>query len=187
MRVFDILNDPHKGKHIHVTRYVKTTSGLDIKIEHNVPSAGTNLQWVQIVSSNSGFFEFCKLLTYVDPFGVGGPVNTTPLPSMPGVCKADDLLPFYWTAADLAGGSGPGLTDKPSRPTPSKGRTWVQFITALTEVTGQSIRALVTIAWGFDRMADGSVRVAVVRRASKDDMASYFKALKLMYPSFTYA
>ena len=42
---------------------------------------------------------------------------------------------------------------RPSRPTPSKGRTWVQFITALTEVTGQSIRALVTIAWGFDRMA----------------------------------
>ena len=98
MRIFPIANGPHKGKSIHVTRYVKTATGVEINISHNVPTlAGKQLQWVQTVSSNNSFSVDCKMMTRVDPFGYGGAVNTVSLPSMPGLCKADDLLPFYWT------------------------------------------------------------------------------------------
>ncbi|MCI0429772.1 MAG: hypothetical protein L0210_04415 [Rhodospirillales bacterium] len=187
MRIFTIAKEPHKGKHIHVTRYVKTAEGVEIKIEHNIPTvAGKEIQWVQTVSSNRGFSVDCKMLTRVDPFGHGGTVNTVSLPAVPGICKADDLLPFYWTAADLAGGSGPGLSDAPSVPTPASGRTWTQFVTALTEVTGKNVHHLVAIAWGYDRMADGSVRVAVIRTPSTDEMRNHGKALKRMYPDYKY-
>src|SRR3954454_9235390 len=120
MREFPINIAPHSGKHIKVTRYVKTAEGVEIKIEHNATTSGTTqLQWVQTVSSNHGFSETCKMMTRVDPYGVGGAVNTVLLPGMPGVCKADDLLPFYWTAADLAAGFGPGLSDGPHVPAPA--------------------------------------------------------------------
>jgi hypothetical protein len=187
MRVFLIVKDPHKGKQINVTRYVKTDEGVKIRVEHNVPTvAGKEIQWVQTVSSNGGFSVDCKMLTRVDPFGHGGPVNTVSLPAVPGICKADDLLPFYWTAADLAAGSGPGLSDGPHAPAPAKGRTWTQFVTALTEVTGKHVHHLVAIAWGYDRMADGSVRVAVIRTPSTDEMRNHGKALKRMYPDYRY-
>jgi hypothetical protein len=187
MRVFLILREPHKGKQINVTQYVKTADGVKIKIEHNVPKVtGKETQWVQTVSSNGGFSVDCKMLTRVDPFGHGGAVNTVSLPAVPGICKADDLLPFYWTAADLAAGFGPGLSDGPHVPTPAKGRTWTQFVTALTEVTGKHVHHLVAIAWGYDRMADGSVRVAVIRTPTTDEMRNHGKALKRMYPDYRY-
>src|SRR6476469_2838043 len=111
MRVFTIQVATHKGKHIRVTRYVKTATGVEIKIEHNVPSvAGKEIQWVQTVASNAAIVKPCKMLVRVDPFGNWDPsIHKVSLPDVPGVCKADDLLPFYWTPADLAGGSGPGF------------------------------------------------------------------------------
>lgn len=187
MRIFPIANGPHKGKSIHVTRYVKTATGVEINISHNVPTlAGKQLQWVQTVSSNNSFSVDCKMMTCVDPFGYGGAVNTVSLPSMPGLCKADDLLPFYWTAADLAAGRGPGLSDGPSWPAPPKGRIWSNFVTALTEVTGNIVHHLVAISWGYDRMADGSVRENAIRYANHAEMRGHGLALKKMYPSFHY-
>jgi hypothetical protein len=187
MRIFAIANGHHKGKHIQVTKYVTTASGLDIAISHNVPTlAGKQLQWVQTVCSNNQFSKDCKMLTRVDPFGVGGAVNTVSLPAVPGLCKADDLLPFYWTAADLAAGSGPGLSDTPSWPPPAKGRIWSNFVTALTEVTEKTVHHLVAISWEYDRMADGSVRANVVRLAHTSEMHSHGQALKRMYPDYKY-
>jgi hypothetical protein len=187
MRKFLINNGPHKGKSIHVIRYVKTATGVEIRITHDVPTvAGKQLQWVQTVSSNSSFSVDCKMMTRVDPFGYGGPVNTVSLPSMPGLCKADDLLPFYWTAADLAAGKGPGLSDAPHWPAPAKGRIWNNFVTALTEVTGNVVHHLVAISWGYDRMADGSVRENAIFYANHAQMHAHGLALKRMYPSYHY-
>jgi len=187
MRIFAIAVGPHRGKHIHVTRYVKTAGGIEIQIAHNVPTrAGRQLQWVQTVTSNNNFAIDCKMLTRVDPFGHGGPVNTVALPSMPGLCMADDLLPFYWTAADLAAGNGPGFSDAPQWPAPPRGRIWNQFVTALTEVTGTTVHHLVAIRWGYDRMADGSVREDGIRKANMTEMHAHGTALKRMYPSFRY-
>jgi hypothetical protein len=187
MHFFPITAGPHKGKGITVTRYVKTDSGLEINIEHNVPTTpGKQIQWVQTVSSNNEFSKTCKMQTRVDPFGVGGSVNTVSLPAVPGICKADDLLPFYWTAADLAAGNGPGLSDSPSWPAPASGRIWSKFVTALAEVTGNTVHHLVAIAWGYDRMADGTVRAAVIRRPSPAEMKAHGQALKKMYPDYKY-
>jgi hypothetical protein len=125
--------------------------------------------------------------TRVDPFGAGGAVNTVALPSVSGPCMADDLLPFYWTAADLASGMGPELSDAPQVPPPATGRTWTCFVTALTEVTGTNVRRLVTIAWGYDRMANGDVRVAAVRLANHGEIVDHLAAVKRMYPTYKYS
>jgi hypothetical protein len=193
MRIFTIKAGPHKGKHIHVTRYVTTApgpdgrAGLEIKIAHNVPAvAGKQHQWVQTVSSNRGFSIDCGMLVRVDPFGHGGGVYNTPLPAVPGICMADDLLPFYWTAADLAAGAGPGLSDQPRAAAPAAGRTWTQFVTALAEVTGNHVHHLVAIFWGYDRMADGSVNPANIRPPTIAEMAAHGHALKRMYPAYKY-
>jgi hypothetical protein len=189
MRVFTIAEGPHKGKHIHVTRYVKSKSdtGMEIKISHNVPTRrGRELQWVQTVTSNNEFTVDCKMQTRVDPFGHGGPVNIISLPSMPGICKADDLLPFYWTAKDLEDGAGPGFSDEPAVAAPAKGRIWSQFTTALTEVTGKTVHHLVAISWGYDVMADGSVREDAIRYANRSEMYRHGQALKKMYPGWRY-
>jgi hypothetical protein len=187
MRIFTIAAGPHKDKHIQVTKYGQTDGGLDIQISHNVPtSTGKQLQWVQTVTSNGYFSQVCKMLTRVDPFGVGGTVNTVSIPAVPGICKADDLLPFYWTAADLAGGKGPGLSDTPWVSPPASGRTWTQFITALTEVTKANVHHLVAIAWGYDRLANGTVQVAVIRTPTTAEMKIHGQVLKRMYPDYTY-
>jgi hypothetical protein len=188
MRRFFIAAGPHMGKSIHVTRYLKTADGLDINIEHNVPTrAGKQLQWVQTVTSNNDWAKDCKLLTRVDPFGHGGAVNTVSLPSMPGnICKADDLLPFYWTAADLAAGNGPGLSDTPHIAAPAKGRIWTNFVTALTEVTGTTVHHLVAISWGYDRMASGKVNENAIRLANFSELKAHGRSLKKMYPGFHY-
>jgi len=188
MRIFIIA----RGIHIQVTQYStysddKGRSGVEIKIKHNVPIvAGKQLQWVQTVSSNGGNSKACKMMTRVDPFGVGGPVNTISLPGVPGIGKADDRLPFYWTAQDLAGGAGPGFSDKPAVHKPATGRTWTQFITALTEVTGKDVHHLVAIAWGYDRMSDGTVRVAPIRTPTSTEMSVHYEVLKTMYPLYKY-
>lgn len=186
-RIFSIAAGHYRGKHIHVAKYEKTARGLDITITHNlVAPVGKQLQWVQTVSSNHGFSIDCKMLTRVDPFGTGGAVNTVPLPAVPGICRADDLLPFYWTAADLAAGRGPGLSDSPSVPVPGAGRTWTQFVTALTEVAGTTVHHLIAIHWGYDLMADGSLKVAPVRTPTEAEMRAHGAALKRMYPTYRY-
>ena len=189
MRLFKIAAGTHKGKQIHVTRYVRTASGMEIKVEHNVPVvAGKELQWVQTVTSNSKAFNMaCKRLTTVDPFGPSDAgLHKFSLPAVPGTCGADDLLPFYWTAADLAAGNGPGFSDGPSESAPAKGRTWTQFTLALTEVAAKNVHHLVAIYWGYDRMAGGEVRAAAIRTPTTDEMKRHGKALKEMYPDFTY-
>jgi hypothetical protein len=189
MRIFPILVDTHKGKHVNVTRYVKTATGVEIKVEHNVPSAsGKQLQWVQTVASNAEVVKACKLPVRVDPFGNWSPtIHKVALPAVPGVCKADDLLPFYWTAADLAAGRGPGFSDAPGdRDPPATGRIWNTFVTALTEVTGTDVHHLVAITWGYDRMADGSVREDAITRPTTAQMRAHGQALKRMYPDFKY-
>jgi hypothetical protein len=98
----------------------------------------------------------------------------------------DDLLPFYWTAGDLAAGKGPGLSDRPRVFAPASGRTWTQFVTALTEVSGVVVHHLVAIAWGYDRMADGSVKAAPIRTPTTPEMRSHGHALKRMYPAYEY-
>lgn len=187
MHSFTISSGPHQGSRISVTKYARTAAGLDIRVDHNLATTpGKELQWVQTVASNHGFSEICGITTRVDPFGVGGTVNTVSLPAVPGLCKADDLLPFYWTAADLAAGMGPGLSDGPQVPVPAAGRTWTQFVTALTEVSGNEVHHLVAIAWGYDRFADGTVQAAIVRRATMPEMAAHGRALKSMYPNYRY-
>jgi hypothetical protein len=190
MRVFEIAAGSHKGKNIHVTKYVRTTTGMEIAVEHNVPVAsGKELQWVQTVTSNNTFSKTCKLATRVDPFGFGDPaVHKVSLPAVPGTCKADDLKPFYWTDDDLKNGAGPGFSDGPSTPTaPASGRIWTQFVLALTEVTDKDVHNLIAIYWGYDRMASGEVRAAAIRRPSDDEMKRHFGALKKMYPDWTYS
>ncbi len=187
MRVFLIPSGTHQGKQIHVTKYVANADGVSIQISHNiVAKAGLDIQWVQSLSSNHGNSELCKLMTRVDPFGLGGPVNTVALPAVPGLCKADDLLPFYWTAADLARRGDTDLADSPSDPAPATGRTWKNFVTALTEVTGTTVHHLVAISWGYDRMADGTIRVNAIHTATTHEMAAHGRALKQMYPGYRY-
>jgi hypothetical protein len=148
---------------------------------------GSEIQWVQTFTSNNVFAKVCKQQTIVDPFGYGTPsLHKVPLPSMPGTCKADDNLPFYWTADDLKAGNGPGFSDKPKNPAPDKGRVWTQFVLALTEVTGKNVHHLVAIFWGYDRMADGEVRAAAIRTATMAEMKAHGAALKKMYPDYRY-
>src|SRR5260221_11762898 len=66
MRVFDVLAGDHKGKQLHVTRYGRTSNGMDIKVDHNVPVAtGKELQWIQTSTSTSASFKrTAKRLTY---------------------------------------------------------------------------------------------------------------------------
>lgn len=187
MRKFTIKSGTHKGKHIEVTKYAKTASGVEIKITHNVPTvAGKQLRWVQTVSENGSFYKDCKMSTYVDPFGKAGGIHGVALPGVPGTCKADDLKPFYYTDAELAAGSGPGFYDRPGEGKPASGRTWIRFITALAEVTGSNVHHLVAIAWGFDRLASGAVMVAAVRTPTAVEMKQHGKALKKMYPTYKF-
>ena len=192
MRIFKILKEPHMGRRIHVTMYRERANtpalapGIDIKIEHDVPTvAGKDLQWVQTVSDNGGFSRQCGLLTRVDPFGIG-PIYTVRLPGNPGGCKADDLLPFFWTSTDLDLGRGPGFADRSASELPKTGRSWKNFVTALTEVTGREVHHLVAITWGFDIFPNGRIGVNAIRRPTTDEMRNHGNALKLMYPTYRY-
>lgn len=184
MSVFSITVPRHKGKQINVTKYKKTASGVEIEVRHNIPTTpGKRLRWVQTVTENGSFYKACGRRTAVDPFS---PRGTVALPGVGGVCKADDKKPFYWTDAEFSGASGPFFSDKPSEGKPAAGRTWIQFVLALTEVTGKNVHHLVAIAWGVDRMASGLVKVAAIRRANANEMRRHGIALKQMYSSYTY-
>jgi hypothetical protein len=194
-RVFNILGTRHRGKHIEVTMYVVTANGVKIKITHNVPAAaGKTLRWVQTVSDNSSFTKECGLTPHVDPFAdpskSGNPsMHKFTLPSIGGVCKADDLEPFYYTSTEEAAGSGqPVFSDSPGIDAPPKGRTWTNFVTALTEVTAasKSVFHLVAITWGYDRLSDGSVKENGIHVATPAEMWKHGAALKKMYPDWHY-
>ena len=193
MRTFKIKVARHRGKHIQVTKYLKTAAGASIVITHNVPtSAGKAVQWVQTVSDNSVFTRECKVSPHVDPFadpsGAGDPaMHTVSLPSIGGSCRADDLKPFYYTDSEIAGGAGaPTFSDSPGINAPASGRTWTKFVTALTEVTGKDVLHLVAIAWGYDRLSDGTVLMAAVRTPTTIEMRDHGRALKRMYPDLKY-
>ncbi len=121
MTIFSITAPRHIGRHINVTKYAKTVSGVEIEVSHNIPTIpGKQLRWVQTVTENGTFYSACGRRTSVDPFSASGSVV---LPSVGGVCKADDLKPFYWTDAEFSGGSGPFFYDRPSETRPITGRT----------------------------------------------------------------
>jgi hypothetical protein len=187
MHIFKITEARHKGKQITVVKYAKHANGVKIEVRHNVPvEAGKSLRWVQTVTDNGSFGRKCGN-PHVDPFGFGDPaIHRFAVPGAVAACKADDLKPFYWTDAEFTGGSGPHFSDKPGEPVPAKGRTWTQFVLALAEVTGKNVHHLVAICWGYDRMADGSVRVAAIRRPTTEEMRRHGKTLKQMYPSYRY-
>lgn len=187
MRVFSVLGSIHKGKQITVDKYVRHASGLEIEVAHNVPVvAGKSLRWVQTVTSNNEWSQKCGA-TRVDPFGFGSPsIHKYALPGMGTTCKADDRKPFYWTDTEFTGGRGPGFRDKPSIGAPATGRIWTQFVLALCEVNGKNVHHLVAIYWGYDRMADGSVRAAAIRRATMDEMRNHGRTLKKAYATYRY-
>lgn len=187
MRVFEIKGARHNGKQITVSRYRNAAKGVEIEVKHNVPNtAGKQLRWVQTISENGSFYKACKMRTYVDPFGKGGGLHTVSLPGVSGACKADDAKPFYYTDAERTGGRGSAFYDRPDEDKPASGRTWIRFTLALTEVTGKNVHHLVAIAWGFDRLASGAVRVASIRTPTATEMKKHGRALKRMYSSYKF-
>lgn len=179
-----ILNGTYKGKKITVTKYNKHAAGLEIKIEHDATAAaGKQLRWCQTIAENGSFIKACKRQHYVDPFGPSGATDA----SGRAICTGDDNKPFYWTDAEFTGGQGPFFYDKPSESPPAKGRTWIQFTTSLVEVSGTDVVILGTLAWGFDRMADGQVLAAAVRRASADELKNHLNGLKSSFASHTFS
>jgi hypothetical protein len=183
-RKFFIKGARHTGKHVEVVFYKKNAQGVEIKLTHNVPViAGKQLRWVQSVTENGSFYKTCGERSYIDPFGKTASWVTA-LPSMPGVCKADDLKPFYETDSEFA--TSKDFYDRPSEGAPAKGRTWINFITALTEVTDTTVLHLVALTWGFDRLADGTVKENAILTPSKAQMMEHGRALKKMYPGYTY-
>lgn len=188
MREFKISVSRHKNKKIAIDKYLSHSTGAEIQVRHNVPiETGKSLRWVQTVTANNDWSRLCGG-TRVDPFGFGTPsIHKFPAPGTPLFpCKGDDAKPFYWTDAEFSGGSGPGFYDKPGGPTPAKGRSWTQFVLALTEVTGKDVHHLVAVYWGYDRMASGKIRLAAIRRPSTDEMRKHGQALKRLYPSYKY-
>lgn len=188
MQEFKILGARHQNKKIRVSKYLVNASGAEIQVGHNVPTdAGKSLRWVQTVTANNAWSRACGA-TRVDPFGFGSPsIHKFSAPGAPlAACKGDDLKPFYWTDAEFAGGRAPGFSDKPRTPSPAVGRRWTQFVLALTEVTGNDVHHLVSIYWGYDRMASGAVSVARIRRPTAVEMRNHFNALNRLYPSYRY-
>jgi len=187
MREFKILGKRHHNKKIQVTKYFRHARGVEIEVTHNVPTeAGKSLRWVQTVTANNAWSRACGA-TRVDPFGYGSSIHRFAAPGAPlSSCKGDDRKPFYWTDAEFSGGSGPGFYDKPGVPAPATGRRWTQFVLALTEVTGKHVHHLVAVYWGYDRMASGEVRAAMIRRPTTAEMLNHGTTLKMLYPSYRY-
>ncbi|MBI4582416.1 MAG: hypothetical protein HY717_00085 [Planctomycetes bacterium] len=184
MKRFEIKAAGYEGRWIDVTRYLRTASGMEIKITHNVPKkAGVEYRWVQTIIENGSFFQSCRRRAYVDPFGPTGAKDAAGRE----ICKADDGKPFYWTDAEFKGGQGPFFYDKPSEPAPAAGRSWIHFFTSLAEVTGKDVQVLVTVHWGFDRLADGTVKEAGVRLASDGDQTAHLETIKRMYPKYNFS
>jgi len=192
MRTFTILERAHKGKQITVAKYQVSKSGsvegVHIEVKHNVGAApaGKQLRWVQTIYTNAPDITVCKSPHVVDPFGNWDPsMHKVSLPGVTSVCKADDVKPFYFTDSEFTT-YGPGFSDTARWSKPAKGRYWFQFVLALTEVTGTNVHHLVAINWGYDRMADGSVRVAKVLRATMAQMKIHGATLKKFYSSYRF-
>jgi len=178
-RIFPILLEPYRDHQLTVTKYQRTAKGLSVEIRHDISYTPLlRYRWCQTITENGSVFKACGKRAYVDPydpnFGPGG-----------GVCGADDNMPFYWTDAEEL--AHPWVfSDGPSEPAPASGRSWIQFMTSLNEVTGNTVNLLVAVAWGFDRMANGEVRAAVMRRASVQEQVSHARSLMQMYPAYRY-
>jgi hypothetical protein len=125
MKTFDIEVAGYEGRSVEITRYMKTSGGIEIKIRHDIPSKkGVNYFWAQTITENGSFFQACKRRDYVDPYGPTGATDA----SGNNVCAADDNKPFYWTDAEFFGTGGtpkegPFFFDRPSETPPATGRT----------------------------------------------------------------
>lgn len=184
LKSFPIKADGYTDHIVKLTRYLQHASGVDIRLTHDIPrKTGIQFRWLQTVVENGSFFQACRRQSYVDPFADSGARD----PAGNAICRADDAKPFYWTDAEFTGGQGPFFSDRPSEGRPATGRVWINFYTSLCEVTGTDIVILITLAWGFDRFADGRVGVAAVRLASSNDQDLHVETAKKMYPRFTYS
>lgn len=192
MRSYEILESPFKGNKLSITKYVVSkdgsVAGVNIEVRHDITTipSGKSLRWVQTLTTNAPEILKCKSSSVVDPFGSWDPkIHKVSLPGVTSVCKADDTKPFYWTDSEFAT-NGPGFSDTARWTTPATGRYWFQFILGLTEVTGKDVHHLVAISWGYDRMADGSVRVAAILRANSVQMKSHGATLKKYYSTYKF-
>lgn len=180
-RSFVIEDGIYGGRVMRVTAYNPKADGVEIRIEHDITKPRTRqLRWTQTVSENGSFFKACGLSTYVDPWAP----NIDP--SGKTVCKADDAKPFYWTDAEFNNTDGPYFYDKPSEGPPATGKTWIRFVTSLTEARTRMILVLASIVWGFDRAASGAVTVLEPRRATVSERSGHMRVLKRMYPAYDY-
>ena len=180
-RSFVIEDGWYGGKTMSVSKYDKTGSGVEIRIIHDISNPRTRrLRWTQTISENGSFFKACGLSSYVDPWGPSlDPAGKT-------VCKADDAKPFYWTDAEYAGKDGPYFYDKPSEGAPAAGKTWLRFVTSLTEARSTNVIILASAVWGFDRDSGGAVVVLEPRRATPMERSGHLSVLKRMYPAYDY-
>lgn len=180
-RTFLIEDGWYGGKVMSVTKYNKQANGVEIKIVHDISKPRTRqLRWTQTVAENGSFFRDCGLSAYVDPWAPS--VD----PSGKTVCKADDAKPFYWTDAEERT-DGPYFYDKPSEPSPATGKTWIRFVTSLTEARTKNVILLASIVWGFDRASGGAVTVVEPRRVAPDERSGHIRVLKRMYPGYDYS
>ena len=149
---------------------------------HDISNPRTrSLRWTQTVSENGSFFRACGLSSYADPWAPSvDPTGKT-------VCKADDTKPFYWTDAEYSGKDGPYFYDKPSESPPATGKTWIRFVTSLTEARTKNVILLASMVWGFDRDSSGTVVVLEPRRATPNERSGHIRVLKLMYPAYDYS
>lgn len=180
-RTFLIEDGWYGGKVMTVSKYDKASNGVEIKVVHNISNPRTrSLRWTQTVSENGSFFKACGLSSYVDPWAPSvDPTGKT-------VCKADDAKPFYWTDTEYGGKDGPYFYDKPSEGPPAAGKTWIRFVTSLTEARAKNVILLASMVWGFDRDSSGTVEALEPRRALPDERSGHIRVLKRMYPGYDY-
>jgi hypothetical protein len=169
---------------VNVDVYQAKTSnrGVDITLSHNVPTRDdAALLWAQTVAENGSFAVACKKAFYVDPAGFSDASGKI-------VCKPDDSLPFYYTDAERGGAKDdPDFVDGPSEPPPSKGGTWIRFVTSLTQVTGgKDVLLLVSVVWGFDIFANGKFNVTPIRLAKAFEQNGHAHILKREFPDYTF-
>ena len=67
MQAFPILVGAYKGKQIRVPYYLETNHGVELTIDHNLPSSTGRFRWVQTVFENGEIARKCGRASYVDP------------------------------------------------------------------------------------------------------------------------